>query len=327
MNFLFALPTAVLGFFTRLGWIRSIAVLAGAAFAGVLLISLGVNGAAYFQSPPAPTAEDEFHREHKELELASDGFAGKFDKQQVQRGFQVYKEVCSGCHSLTRVAFRDLHQLGYEEAEVKAIANQWPTEVPSVNPETGEPATRKAVPSDYFPSPYANETAARAANNNALPPDLSLMAKARHGGGAYIYSILTGYQAQPAGLVKEFPGAKTPAGLHYNPYFANLNIAMPPPLTSEGQVTYAPGNPKPTVEQMAADVSAFLVWTAEPNLQGRHKTGFAVLAFLIIATILAYLSYQNIWAEAKRKVAPVGPLDPVNKSKRTRASKKAGIDE
>ena len=307
--------------------IRWIARLVGFAFVVAVLWAFGSNLKTYFEAPPGETAEEEFHRHPKELHLASDGFAGKFDKQQLQRGFQVYKEVCSGCHSLKLVAFRDLHQLGYEEAEVKAIASQWPTEVPSVNPETGEPATRKATPADYFPSPYANETAGRAANNNALPPDLSLMAKARHGGAAYIYSILTGYQNQPAELLKKFPATKTPPGLHYNPYFANLNIAMPPPLTSEGQVTYAPGNPKPTVSQMAEDVSAFLVWTAEPNLQGRHKAGFAVLAFLIIATILAYLSYQNIWAEAKRKVAPVGPLDPVNKAKRTRASKKAGIVE
>jgi len=307
--------------------IRWIARIIGFALAGVLLISLFVNLKTFFESPPAATAEHEFHKHPKELTLASDGPFGRFDKQQLQRGFQVYKEVCSGCHSLTLVAFRDLHQLGYNEAEVKAIANQWPTEVPSVNLETGEPATRKAVPSDKFPSPYANETAARAANNNALPPDLSLMAKARHDGPAYVYSLLTGYQNQPAELLKEFPSAKTPAGLYYNPYFANLNIAMPPPLTSDGQVTYAPDNPKPTVDQMAKDVSAFLVWTAEPELQGRHKGGWAVLAFMIVATILAYLSYRNIWAEAKRKVAPVGPLDPANKARRTRASKKAGIDE
>jgi len=307
--------------------VRIIGFFVGLGFAGVLLISLVVNLVDFVQAPPPASAEHEFHREPKELHLASNGPFGHFDQQQLQRGFQVYKEVCSGCHSLSLVAFRDLHALGYSEAEVKAIANQWPTEVPSINPETGEPATRKAVPADYFPSPYANETAARSANNNALPPDLSLMAKAREGGAAYIHSLLTGYQNQPAALLKEFPAAKTPAGLHYNPYFANLNIAMPPPLTSEGQVTYAPGNPKPTVDQMAQDVSAFLLWTAEPNLQGRHKAGWPVLAFLIIATILAYLSYRNIWAEAKRKVAPVGVLDPVNKAKRTRASKKAGIDE
>jgi ubiquinol-cytochrome c reductase cytochrome c1 subunit len=304
--------------------VRIIGFFVGLGFAGVLLISLVVNLVAYVQSPPDPTAEHEFHRHPKELSLKSDGLFGKFDEQQLQRGFQVYKEVCAGCHSLTQVSFRDLHKLGYNEAEVKAIANQWSTEVPSVNPETGEPATRKAIPSDKFPSPYANETAGRAANNNALPPDLSLMAKARHGGSAYIYSILTGYQNQPAELVKKFPGAKTPPGLHYNPYFANLNIAMPPPLTADGQVTYADGTP-PTVDQMAKDVAAFLQWTAEPNLQGRHKTGSAVLVFLIIATILAYMSYQNIWAEAKRKVAPKGALEPASKAKRTRASKKAGV--
>lgn len=307
--------------------VRIIGFLVGLGFAGVLLISLVVGLVGYFNEKPEPTAEHEFHRHPKELHLASDGPTGRFDQQQLQRGFQIFKEVCSGCHSLSLVSFRDLHALGYNEAEVKAIANQWPTEVPSVNPETGEPATRKATPADKFPSPYANETAARAANNNALPPDLSLMAKAREGHAPYIYSLLTGYQNQRAELLKEFPSAKTPTGLYYNPYFANLNIAMPPPLTSEGQVTYAPGNPKPTVDQMAKDVSAFLVWTAEPNLQGRHKGGWAVLAFMIVATILAYLSYRNIWAEAKRKVAPVGPLDPANKVRRTRASKKAGIDE
>ena len=304
---------------------RWIARIVGLAFVVAVLVAFVSDLSTYFKAPPEATAEHEFHREHKELKLASDGPFGQFDQQQLQRGFQVYKEVCSGCHSLTRVAFRDLHQLGYEEAEVKAIANQWQVEVPSVNPDTGEPATRKAVPSDYFPSPYANDTAARAANNNALPPDLSLMAKAREGGAAYTYSILTGYQNQPAELLEKFPAAKTAQGLHYNPYFANLNLAMPPPLTSEGQVTYAPGNPKPTVDQMAKDVSAFLVWTAEPNLQGRHKTGWPVLIFLIIATLLGYLSYREIWAEAKRKVAPKGPLDPENKAKRTRASKKAGI--
>jgi ubiquinol-cytochrome c reductase cytochrome c1 subunit len=304
--------------------VRIIGFFVGLGFTGVLLISLVVNLVGYFQSPPEPTAEHEFHRHPKELSLKSDGPFGEFDRQQLQRGFQVYKEVCAGCHSLSLVSFRDLHQLGYNEAEVKAIANQWSTEVPSVNPETGEPATRKAIPSDRFPSPYANETAARAANNNALPPDLSLMAKARHDGPAYIYSLLTGYQAQPAEMLAKFPAVKTPQGLHYNPYFANLNVAMPPPLTADGQVTYADGTPA-TVDQMAKDVAAFLLWTAEPNLQGRHKSGVAILLFLIVATILGYLSYRNIWAEAKRKVAPKGALDPENKAKRTSAAKKAGV--
>jgi ubiquinol-cytochrome c reductase cytochrome c1 subunit len=324
MGYLLALPAVILGFFKRLGWVRSIGMLVGAGFAGVLTISLLVNLVGYFQSPPEATAEQKFHRHPKALSLKSDGPFGKFDPQQLQRGFQVYKEVCAACHGINLVSFRDLHQLGYNEPEVKAIANQWPIEVPSVNPDTGEAATRKAIPADRFPDPYANETAARAANNNALPPDLSLMAKAREGGAAYIYSLLTGYQAQPAKLVAEFPGAKTAQGLHYNPYFANLNIAMPPPITADGQVTYADQTPA-TVDQMAKDVSAFLLWTAEPNLQSRHKSGLAVLAFLIIATILGYMSYRNIWAQAKRKVAPKGALAPENKAKRTRASKKAGV--
>ena len=251
---------------------------------------------------------------------------GKFDQQQLQRGFQVYKEVCSACHSLSLVAFHDLEGLGYNDAEIKAIANQWQTEVPAVNPETGEASTRKALPSDKFPSPYANEVAARAANNNALPPDLSLITKARHGGAAYVYSLLTGYQKQqPAELLKEFPTAKTPNGLHYNPYFANLNLAMPQPLTSEGQVTYAAGNPKPTVDQMAKDVAAFLVWTAEPKLEKRHATGLAAVIFLLFATVLGYFAYRNIWYGEKAVVRATGPLDPKNQAKSRSAKRKAGV--
>jgi len=292
----------------------------------VLLISFFSNISTYLTSPPEKTAEEEFHLHPKHLRLASDGPMGHFDRKQLQRGFQVYKEVCSACHSLSLVAFRDLEALGYNEAEVKAIAEQWATEVPSINPETGEPATRKALPADRFPSPYANEIAARAANNNALPPDLSLMTKARHDGPAYVYSLLTGYQKQqPAELLQKFPASKTPQGLHYNPYFANLNLAMPAPLTSDGQVTYAPGNPAPTVDQMAKDVAAFLVWTAEPKLEKRHATGLAVTVFLLFATILGYLAYRNIWANEKRKVRVTGVLDPENQAKTARARRKAGV--
>jgi ubiquinol-cytochrome c reductase cytochrome c1 subunit len=305
--------------------IRVIAFVIGLGFAGVLLISLIAGISETIASPAEATAEEEFHKHPKHLALASDGPLGKFDRQQLQRGFQVYKEVCAACHGLSLVAFRDLHDLGYEEPEVKAIANQWAIEAPSVNPDTGEAATRKAIPSDRFPSPYANETAARAANNNALPPDLSLIAKAREGGAAYTYSLLTGYQKQPARLVQEFPAAKTPQGLHYNPYFANLNIAMPPPLTSAGQVTYAEGNPASTVDQMAKDVSAFLVWAAEPKLENRHRSGIAVVIFLLFGTVLGYLAYRQIWAEAKRKVRPTGPLDPKSRAKSRRAKAKAGI--
>lgn len=245
-----------------------------------------------------PTASHEFHREPMELVQASDGPLGRFDRAQLQRGFQVYKEVCAACHSLRLVAFRDLEALGFTGPEVKAIADQWAIEQPSVNPETGEVATRKNLASDHFPSPYANETAARAANNNALPPDLSLITKAREGGAPYIHSLLMGYQDQPEELLKKFPSDKTPDGLYYNPYFANLNIAMPPPLAADGQVTYADGT-NATRDQMAKDVAAFLTWTAEPKLENRRRTGVAVVIFLLIATGLAYMSYRNIWAGKK----------------------------
>jgi len=304
--------------------IRKIGPIVGLVFVFVLLLSLFSGLKDYFDAPPTATAEEEFHLHPKELHLASNGPLGHFDRQQLQRGFQVYKEVCAACHGLNLVAFRDLAALGYEEPEIKAIANQWAIEVPSVNPDTGEVATRKAVPSDRFPNPYPNETAARAANNNAYPPDLSLITKARHDGPAYLHSLLTGYSEQPAELLKKFPAVKTPEGLYYNPYFANLNIAMPPPIAADGQVTYADGT-APTVEQMSTDVAAFLTWTAEPKLENRHRSGLAVLIFLIIATILGYLSYRNIWAAAKRKVAPIGPLDPENMAKREDAKDEAGI--
>ncbi|ATE64309.1 cytochrome c1 [Rhizorhabdus dicambivorans] len=278
--------------------VRPIAFLAGLGFVFVLLFSLVTGAIAFIQEPPKPTVEHEFHLHPKEVSFASDGPLGKFDRQQLQRGFQVYKEVCAACHSLHQVAFRDLEGIGFTPAEVKAIAKGWATEVPSVNPDTGEAATRKGTPADKIPAPYPNEVAARAANNNANPPDLSLMAKARHDGGAYIYSLLSGYQDQPAELLKQFPDAKTPASLHYNPYFANLNIAMPPPLAADGQVTYADGTVA-TKDQMAKDVAAFLIWSAEPKLENRHAAGIAVLGFLLIATILAYLSYRNIWSGMK----------------------------
>jgi ubiquinol-cytochrome c reductase cytochrome c1 subunit len=304
--------------------VRVIAFIVGLVFAGVLLISMISNAAGYFNNPPAPLASDEFHREPKELALSSDGPFGKFDKAQLQRGFQVYSEVCSACHSLKLASFRDLKGLGYNEAEIKKIASDWKTQVASINPDTGEAATRKALASDTFPPPFPNEVAARAANNNALPPDLTLITKAREGGASYVYSLLTGYQNQPADLLKRFPDAKTPQNLHYNPYFANLNLAMPPPLTSAGQVTYADGT-KPTVDQMAKDVSAFLVWTAEPNLESRHAAGLAVAIFLLIASILGYLAYQQIWHDAKRAVRPTGILDPENRAKANRAKGKAGV--
>ena len=256
---------------------------------------------AIVMSPHAPAnhlASEEYHLQPKDIHYSFDGPLGRYDNEQLQRGFQVYKEVCSACHSMRLVAFRDLEEIGFSKPEVKALAKGWATETPSINPDTGAPATRKSIPSDYFPGPYANETAARAANNNALPPDMSLLAKAREGGPAYIASLVTGYQDVPPALKKEFPDFTVPANLHFNPYFANLNVAMPPPLTSDGQVTYSDGT-KATRLQMATDVSAFLMWAAEPKLENRKRTGLAVLGYLIIATLLAYGAYRNIWRGKK----------------------------
>ena len=280
--------------------VRFLGFLVGLGFVGAVLWSLLWGVVAYVGSPPEQTAEQRLHLEPREISYSFDGPFGTFDRQQLQRGFQVFKEVCSACHSLNQVAFRDLRQLGYSEAEVRAIADQWQIQVPSINPDTGEPATRKAIPADHFPSPYANETAARQANNNALPPDLSLMAKAREGGPAYIESLLTGFQNPPAGY-------QVPPNLHYNPYFANLNIAMPPPLTADGQVTYADHTPA-TRAQMAHDVAAFLMWAAEPNLQSRHRAGLVVLIFLIFGTVLGYLAYDNMWhGPPRRREDPLHP--------------------
>jgi ubiquinol-cytochrome c reductase cytochrome c1 subunit len=275
--------------------IRLIGIFIGLGFTAAVLWAFGWGAYAQITEPPAETVEHAFHEHPKELHLASDGPFGRWDRQQLQRGYQVYKEVCSACHSMKYVAFRDLAQLGYSEAEVKATAASWT--VPGIDPNTGETNTRPGTPTDYFPSPFANDIAARAANNNAVPPDLSLMTKARHDGPAYVYSVLTGYQEQPAELLREFPDAKTGTGLYYNPYFANLNIAMAPPL-SDDRVTYADGTPA-TVDQMAKDVAAFLTWTAEPTLVKRKQTGWAVLVFLLFATVLAWLAKKQIWAPIK----------------------------
>lgn len=239
------------------------------------------------------------------MDFAHDGPFGRFDRQQLQRGYQVYKEVCAACHSLEQVAFRNLAELGYTEAEVKAEAANW--QVPGIDPNTGEATMRPGTPTDYFPNPFANDVAAAAANNNAIPPDLSLMAKARHDGPAYVYSLLVGYSDPETyrnedgeTLAETFPDSMPGTGLYFNPYFPNLNLAMAPPLTSDGQVTYADGT-EATIDQMAKDVSAFLTWAAEPTLEKRKQTGWPVLGFLIFATILAFLAKKQIWAPVTPK--------------------------
>lgn len=275
--------------------VRILGILVGLGFVGVAAWSLLWGAITLLKEPPRETVEHQFHHHARDdIRYSFDGPFGRYDRRQLQRGLQVYQEVCAGCHSLQYVAFRNFHDLGYSEAEVRAIADRWPRKVATVNPRDGAPAERNAIPADTIPNPYPNETAARGSNNNALPPDLSLITKAREGGPAYVESLLTGYHNPPADLPRD---ARPGPGLHFNPYFANLNIAMPPPLR-DGQLTYADGTAA-TQRQMAHDVSAFLAWTAEPHADARKNMGIVVLIFLLIGTILAYMAYQNVWAGKK----------------------------
>ncbi|MBV8976864.1 MAG: cytochrome c1 [Alphaproteobacteria bacterium] len=224
-------------------------------------------------------------------------YFGLYDRAALQRGYQVYKEVCSACHSLNRIAFHDLGAPGgpgFSEAQVKALAAaaKVPAE-PNDKGETynssGERITRPGIPADAMPAPFANVEAARAANNGAAPPDLSVIVKAREGGANYVYSILTGFGQKPP------PGFKVLAGKYYNPYFAGRNISMPPPLT-DGAVTYSDGT-KAAIDQEAKDVVTFLSWAAEPKMEERKQLGFEVVAFLVLLSALLYLSYRRVWRD------------------------------
>ena len=230
---------------------------------------------------------------------------GTYDKAQLQRGLKIYKEVCSACHSMKLVAFRNLLDLGYSEAQVKAFAAEF--EVQDGPNSDGEMFTRKAGLADYFPSPYANEEAAAAANKGAAPPDFSLIAKARgtirgfprfvfdiftqyqEGGPDYIHALLTGFgQKMPEGM-------QIGEGTHYNPFFMSAkSLAMAQPITDD-QVTYDDGTPQ-TVDQYAKDVSAFLMWAAEPHLEARKKMGFRVMIFLLVLAGLLYATKRRVWA-------------------------------
>jgi ubiquinol-cytochrome c reductase cytochrome c1 subunit len=234
---------------------------------------------------------------------------GRFDTAQLQRGFQVYKEVCSNCHSMKLVAFRNLADaggLGFTQDQVKALAATY--KVSDGPNDAGDMFERPGRPSDHLPSPFANEQAAAAANNGAVPPDLSLIAKARaaergpvwtvidfltqyqEAGPDYIHALLTGFQDAP-------PGLKIPDGTHYNPYFLNAaSLSMPPPLTAAGQIAYTDGTPT-TVDQYARDVAAFLMWTAEPHLVERKRIGFEVFVFLLVFAGMMYLTKKRVWAK------------------------------
>ncbi len=226
---------------------------------------------------------------------------GKFDRAALQRGLQVYKEVCSSCHSLKMVAFRDLTDLGYSKAEVKAFAAEY--EFPDGVDENGDEKTRPGKPFDYFPSPFASEQEARDSNNGALPPDFSLLGKSREHlslfmpwtsiyGEDYIVGILTTYHEEaPEGFV-------VPDGLYFNETFPGNKIAMPPPL-SDDLVEYADGT-KATTEQMAEDVATFMYWAAEPKLEARKEMGFKVIIFMTILTIMLYFVNKSVWKKVKK---------------------------
>jgi ubiquinol-cytochrome c reductase cytochrome c1 subunit len=278
------------------------------------LLSLALIGglatavAAEDTKPAAEAAEQTFPiKEPREQHWTFAGMLGTYDKQQLQRGLKVYTEVCSACHSMNLVAFRTLSDLGYTPSQIKLFAANYETQDgPNAQ---GEMFMRKSLPSDHFPSPFPNPQAAAAANNGAAPPDFSLIAKAREiergfprfvidaipiiggyqeSGPDYIYSLLTGYEEPPEGF-------QVPQGAHYNPYFhAAAVFAMPKPL-SDGQVTYDDGSPQ-TVDQYARDVSAFLMWAAEPSLVERKHTGFMVMVFLLIFTGLIYLTKKSVYA-------------------------------
>ncbi len=225
-------------------------------------------------------------KEPRQVEWQFDGVLGSVDRQAAQRGFHVYKEVCAACHSLKRIAFRNLMEIGFSESEVKSLAASYNVN-DGPNAE-GDMFERPGLPSDYLPPPYSNDNAARASNNGALPPDLSLIIKARHDGANYVYSLLTGFENPPEGFVLG-------ENMHYNPYFASggQQLSMAPPL-KDSQVSYADGT-SATVEQMSKDVVVFLQWAAEPEMEQRKSLGVKVIIFLVILTLIFYLAYKAIW--------------------------------
>ena len=215
------------------------------------------------------------------------GLFGTFDRASAQRGLQVYIEVCAGCHSLNQIAYRHLTGIGLDEEQIKAIASQ--AEVEDGPNDEGEMFTRPGWPADRFTAPFANEQAARASNNGAMPPDLSLMIKARKGGADYVFGLLTGYLGEAP------EGVTLMEGMNYNKYFPGYQIAMAPPLTDDA-VEYTDGT-KATLDRMAKDVTAFLAWTAEPELEARKHMGIIVLLVLLVLTGMLYAVKRAIWSD------------------------------
>jgi ubiquinol-cytochrome c reductase cytochrome c1 subunit len=242
--------------------------------AGALL--LGLVGAAQAAEGPALPHE----------KWSFDGVFGTYDRAALQRGFQVYQEVCSACHGLDHLYYRDLSALGYSPEQIAAIASQ--KQVKDGPNDEGEMYDRPARASDKVVPPFPNEQAARAANNGAHPPDLSMVVKAREGGPDYVYGILTGYKDPPSGFHLQ-------DGMNYNEHFPGHQIAMPKPL-NDGAVTYA-DNTQNTLPQEAHDVVTFLTWAAEPNLEQRHRTGVKTMLFLIVGTVVFYFFKRRVWAD------------------------------
>lgn len=249
------------------------------ALAGAALLALGA-GAAWAQESAEPSLP--------KLAWSFTGPFGTFDRAALQRGFQVYNEVCSACHSMNLLAYRDLEgpsALGYSGEEVGAIAaTKQVTDGPN---DQGAMFLRAGRPADRFAAPFANEAAARAANGGALPPDLSVIIKARAGGADYVHAILTGFRDPPKDM-------KMAAGMNYNLYFPGHQIAMPAPLTDD-RVTYADGT-KATIDQEARDVTTFLVWASEPSMEERKRTGAKVIIFLLVMTGVLYGAKRRVWS-------------------------------
>ena len=232
--------------------------------------------------------------EYLKTDWSFKGLFGKFDRGALQRGYQVYTEVCSSCHSMKYLSYRNLAEKGgpeFTEAQAKAIAASFEvTDGPNAD---GEMFTRPGKLSDKFVMPYENVKAAQAANGGAYPPDMSVLVKARGGGANYIYSLLQGYEDPPLGITLD-------EGVHYNKYMYGNKIKMSNPL-SEGLVEYSDGT-NASVEQMSKDVTTFLMWTAEPHLEARHQMGFKAIVYLIILTILVYFSMKRIWSRVETEV-------------------------
>jgi ubiquinol-cytochrome c reductase cytochrome c1 subunit len=238
-----------------------------------------------FALAPAPAGAQEETPPLPHQQWSFDGVFGTYDPAALQRGFQVYKQVCSACHPVTHLYFRDLTGLGYTENQVKAIAA---TDQCTAGPnDKGAMYQRPCLPADPIPGPFANDEAARAANGGALPPDQSMVVAARDGGPDYVYAILNGYRPAPSAVT-------VPPGKYYNEYFPGHLIAMPPPL-SDGAVTYADGT-KATVPQMAHDVATFLNWASFPELDSRHTIGAKVFLFLIVTVGVFYAAKRKIWS-------------------------------